>query len=62
MLYKNLPEAELNKVMCIRAWLDYVAALTFLLKGQLENARAVMQARKEYNVAVLPFLHLVKRI
>ena len=48
MLYKNLPEAELNKVMCIRAWLDYVAALTFLLKGQLDNARAVMQARKEY--------------
>ena len=48
MLYKNLPEEELNKVMCIRAWLDYVAALTFLLKGQLDNARAVMQARKEY--------------
>ena len=48
MLYKNLPEAELNKVMCIRAWLDYVAALTFLLKGKLDNARAVMQARKEY--------------
>ena len=48
MLYKNLPETELNKVMCIRACLDYVAALTFLLKGQLDNARAVMQARKEY--------------
>ena len=48
MLYKNLPEAQLDKVMFIRAWLDYVAALTFLLKGQLDNARAVMQARKEY--------------
>lgn len=48
MLYKNLPDEELNKVMRIRACLDYVAAFTFLLKGQLDNARAVMSARKEY--------------
>ena len=48
MLYKNLPDEELNKVMRIRACLDYVAAFTFLLKGQLDNARAVMRARKEY--------------
>ncbi|MDD3039674.1 glycosyltransferase family 2 protein [Bacteroides sp.] len=48
MLYKNLPETELNKVMRVRVWLDYVAALVFLLKGQLDNARAVIQARKEY--------------
>lgn len=48
MLYKNLPDTELNKVMRIRAWLDYVAALVFLLKGQLDNARAVIRARKEY--------------
>ena len=33
MLYKNLPDEELNKVMRIRACLDYVAAFTFLLKG-----------------------------
>ena len=32
----------------IRTCLDYVAAFTFLLKGQLDNARAVMRARKEY--------------
>ena len=48
MLYKNLSDEELNKVMRIRACLDYVAAFTFLLKGQLDNARAVMRARKEY--------------
>ena len=48
MLYKNLPQEELNKVMRIRTCLDYVAAFTFLLKGQLDNARAVMRARKEY--------------
>lgn len=48
MLYKNLPEAELKPVMRIRACLDYVAALKFLVTGQLAHARAVMQARREY--------------
>ena len=48
MLYKNLPQEELNKVMRIRACLDYVAALVFLLKGDVGNARAVISARKEY--------------
>lgn len=48
MLYKNLPEEELNKVMRIRTCLDYVAALTFLLKGDIGNARAVMRARKDF--------------
>ena len=48
MLYKNLPEEELAPVMRVRAVLDYVAALTFLLKGQWANARAVWQARKEF--------------
>ncbi|MBO5382088.1 MAG: glycosyltransferase family 2 protein [Bacteroides sp.] len=48
MLYKNLPEAELKPVMRIRAYLDYVAALKFLVTGQLAHARAVMQARREY--------------
>lgn len=48
MLYKNLPQNELNKVMRVRTFLDYVAALTFLLKGQADNASAVLRARKEY--------------
>lgn len=48
MLYKNLPEEELNKVMRVRTCLDYVAALTFLLKGDVGNARAVMRARKDF--------------
>lgn len=48
MLYKNLPQEELNKVMRIRACLDYVAAFNFLLHGHWDNARAVMRARKEY--------------
>lgn len=48
MLYKNLPQAELTPVMRVRCVLDYVAALTFLLKGQLANASAVLRARGEF--------------
>ena len=48
MLYKNLPHDELSKVMRVRRLLDYVAALQYLLKGDLDNARAVIEARKEY--------------
>lgn len=61
MLYKNLSDEELNKVMRIRTCLDYVAAFTFLLKGQLDNARAVMRARKNINRFVLHFLLPVKK-
>ena len=55
MLYKNLPEEELNKVMRVRACLDYVAAFTFLLKGDLGNARAVVRARKEFKKICMSF-------
>lgn len=48
MLYKNLPEAELNRVLCIRGFLDYAAMSVFFLKGEKENAKAVLQARKEF--------------
>jgi GT2 family glycosyltransferase len=48
MLYKNLPEKELKRVMFIREVLDGVAALVFLLKGEKEAACAVLQARKKF--------------
>ena len=48
MLYKNLPKKELKRVMFIREVLDGVAAFVFLLKGEKEAARAVLQARKEF--------------
>lgn len=48
MLYKNLSEKELKKVMFVRGVLDGIAALVFLLKGEKEAARAVLQARKEF--------------
>lgn len=48
MLYKNLPSEELNKVMRVRTILDHIAVCQYLLKGQLDNAKAVIRARKEY--------------
>lgn len=48
MLYKNLSPEELRPVMRMRAVLDVLAALNFLLKGQVANARAVCRARREY--------------
>ena len=49
MLYKNLPDEELHHVMWRRFFLDHLAALSFLLKGQIDNAKAVWQARKAYH-------------
>ena len=49
MLYKNLPEKELHRVMRLRFWLDYLAALKFLLEGHPANARAVREARREFH-------------
>lgn len=48
MLYKNLPPEDLAPVMRVRGFLDYVAAVVFLLKLQLPNALAVLRARREY--------------
>ena len=48
MLYKNLPKDELAKVLLVRGVLDGVAAVVFFLKGDAQNARAVIQARREF--------------
>ena len=48
MLYKNLPKEELEKVLFVRGVLDWVAIVVFLLKGDSKNARAVIQARREF--------------
>lgn len=49
MVYKNLPEKDLRHVMRVRFWLDYVAALKFLLTGHPQNAWSVYKARKEFH-------------
>lgn len=48
MLYKNLPERELKNVMRVRAFLDYLAAFQFLLKGDRGNFVAVFKARRAF--------------
>lgn len=48
MLYKNLPEKEFVRVMRMRFFLDCLAALFFLLKGDWANFQAVLKARREY--------------
>lgn len=48
MLYKNLSDHELRPVMRMRWLLDGVAWLVFLLKADVANARAVRQARKDF--------------
>lgn len=48
MLYKNLPEEDLSRVMRTRFWLDYIAAAKFLLSGHFQNAKAVYKARKAF--------------
>lgn len=48
MLYKNLPDNRLKKVLWFRLVLDLLAALHLLLTGKLKNARAVLQARIDY--------------
>lgn len=48
MLYKNLPDSQLMPVMRARYLLDYAAALSFFMKGQFPNVKAVFKARKEF--------------
>lgn len=48
MLYKNLPEKDLKSVLRKRQMLDFVAAMSFLLKGDVANMKAVKKARKDF--------------
>jgi GT2 family glycosyltransferase len=55
MLYKNLPDDRLRRVLSLRMMLDRVAAVKFLLEGHWGEYRAVRVAHKEYR-AWLPQL------
>jgi GT2 family glycosyltransferase len=48
MLYKNLPDGRLNRVLLLRLMLDYVAALKFLLERKPKEFQAVFQAHRDY--------------
>lgn len=48
MLYKDLPVEELAFVMRVRLFLDWLAALQFLVTGKVGDAHAVIRGRKAY--------------
>lgn len=49
MLYKNLPRRELGYVMCVRFFLDYLAAFEMLLlKRSVGDFKAVCRARRDF--------------
>lgn len=48
MLYKNLPQEKLKRVMIIRLILDYIAAIQFTLTGKYSNAKEVIRAHKDF--------------
>lgn len=48
MLYKNLPQKRLKRVMTTRLILDYVAAFQFALTGSYKNAKEVIRAHKDF--------------
>ena len=49
MLYKNLPDSELRKVMRMRMLLDWLAAFQMLVLGRsLGDFKAVIKARKAF--------------
>lgn len=49
MLYKNLPDSELSDIMFVRALLDCLAIMVFILKLDFPNAKAVLSARSDYS-------------
>lgn len=48
LLYKNLPERRLRSVMFIRFFLDALASIVFLIKGEWRSFKAVWQARRAF--------------
>lgn len=56
LLYKNLPEQSLRKVMFLRFFLDALASLQFLATGQWGSFCAVWRARREFRRIKSDFL------
>ncbi len=48
MLYKNLPQKEVKKVLRVRWWLDWLAAFQFFITGHPKNTVAVARARRDF--------------
>jgi len=48
LLYKNLPDNKLHKILFIRKILDGLAAIVFLIKGSFGSTKAVWKAHLDY--------------
>ena len=48
MLYKNLPDDTLGRVMRVRTVLDYVAALQALCAGRIGDCKAIIKGRRAF--------------
>lgn len=48
MLYKNLPQKSLSKIMRWRKLFDYAAAFQFFVTGKPHNAKSVFKARRDF--------------
>lgn len=50
MAYKNLNDKRLKVVEQRRFFLDYIAILFYIVKGEFSNAKAVKRARRDYSL------------
>ena len=48
MLYKNLPDRLLDKIMILRYIIDYMAAIQLFVTGKPKNAFSVFKARRDF--------------
>lgn len=48
MIYKNVPDSFLKRILLARFCFDNVAALQYCLKGDFANAKAIFKARREF--------------
>jgi len=56
LLYKNLPNDLLKRVMLWRLFFDYSAALQFVVTGRIQNAKSIFRARSDYKKMLPDFL------
>ncbi len=62
MLYKNLPQESLKPIMRVRGFLDYLAAVQFLLKGKWADFKAVLRARHAYRELLPMYVQVRKEV
>ncbi len=62
MLYKNLPQNNVKKIIRIRRLLDYLAIMQMIITGKFENAKAVLHAHKEVKNTIPNYSNIRKEL